>query len=62
MLQFMQTLREKVASPTTIHGDHLIQARTEKNVPGVFSRLRSNDLQWFMNKRGTNGDRLLLAC
>ncbi|MDH3444509.1 MAG: aconitase family protein, partial [Deltaproteobacteria bacterium] len=29
MLQFMQTRREKVAAPTTIHCDHLIQARTE---------------------------------
>ena len=29
MLQFMQTLREKVAVPTTIHCDHLIQARNE---------------------------------
>jgi aconitate hydratase len=27
MLQFMQTRREKVAVPTTIHCDHLIQAR-----------------------------------
>ena len=29
MLQFMQTRREKVAVPTTIHCDHLIQARVE---------------------------------
>ena len=29
MLQFMQTGRERVALPTTIHCDHLIQARTE---------------------------------
>lgn len=29
MLQFMQTLKPKVAVPTTIHCDHLIQARTE---------------------------------
>ena len=29
MLQFMQTLRDKVAVPTTIHCDHLIQARQE---------------------------------
>ena len=29
MLQFMQTLRQKVAAPTTIHCDHLIQARVE---------------------------------
>ena len=28
MLQFMQTGREQVAVPTTIHCDHLIQART----------------------------------
>ena len=29
MLQFMQTLRDKVAVPTTIHCDHLVQAREE---------------------------------
>src|SRR5262252_8210477 len=29
MLQFMQTQREKVAAPTAIHSDHLIQARFE---------------------------------
>ena len=29
MLQFMQTLRDRVAVPTTIHCDHLIQARDE---------------------------------
>jgi aconitate hydratase A / 2-methylisocitrate dehydratase len=29
MLQFMQTRREKVAVPTTVHCDHLIQARVE---------------------------------
>ena len=29
MLQFMQTMRDKVAVPTTIHCDHLIQAREE---------------------------------
>ena len=28
MLQFMQTKRQRVAVPTTIHCDHLIQART----------------------------------
>ena len=29
MLQFMQTLRDRVAVPTTVHCDHLIQAREE---------------------------------
>ena len=29
MLQFMQTLRDKTAVPTTVHCDHLIQARVE---------------------------------
>src|SRR6266850_3752281 len=29
LLQFMQTGRERVAVPTTIHCDHLIQARVE---------------------------------
>ena len=29
MLQFMQTLRDKTVVPTTVHCDHLIQARAE---------------------------------
>ncbi|PYN39831.1 MAG: aconitate hydratase, partial [Candidatus Rokuibacteriota bacterium] len=29
MLQFMQTRRQRVAVPTSIHCDHLIQARVE---------------------------------
>lgn len=29
LLQFMQTLRKRVAVPTTVHCDHLIQARVE---------------------------------
>ena len=29
MLQFVQTMRDKVAVPTTVHCDHLIQAREE---------------------------------
>src|SRR6516165_7500093 len=29
LLQFMQTRREKIAVPATIHCDHLIQARVE---------------------------------
>ena len=29
MLQFMQTRRDRTAVPTSIHCDHLIQARTE---------------------------------
>src|SRR5262245_43780518 len=29
MLQFMQTRRDSVAVPTTVHCDHLIQARVE---------------------------------
>ena len=29
MLQFMQTLKDKVSVPTTIHCDHLIQARID---------------------------------
>ena len=31
MLQFMQTGRDKVAIPTTIHCDHLIEARVESD-------------------------------
>src|SRR5579863_968975 len=37
MLQFMQTRRERVAVPTSIHCDHLIQART-----GSISDLRAS--------------------
>ena len=32
MLQFMQTLRDKTAVPTTVHCDHLIQARVEGSI------------------------------
>jgi aconitate hydratase len=34
MLQFMQTKRDRVAVPTTIHCDHLIQARTNGEAAG----------------------------
>ena len=42
MLQFMQTLREKVAVPTTVHCDHLIQARAE-GVQDLRESLAEND-------------------
>jgi aconitate hydratase len=50
LLQFMQTGRDRVALPTTIHCDHLIQARTEGKADlrasldenqGVYAFLRS---------------------
>ena len=41
MLQFRQTRRETVAVPTTIHCDHLIQARwTSRRYSSAFTRLR----------------------
>ena len=42
MLQFMQTLRDKVAVPTTIHCDHLIQARHD-GVQDLRESLAEND-------------------
>ena len=42
MLQFMQTLRETVAVPTTVHCDHLIQAR-EEGVRDLRESLAEND-------------------
>ncbi len=41
MLQFMQARRERVAVPTTIHCDHLIQARVEGDAD-LRSSLREN--------------------
>lgn len=41
MLQFMQTLRAKTAVPTTVHCDHLIQARVE-GVPDLLASLEEN--------------------
>ena len=42
MLQFMQTLRDKVVVPTTIHCDHLVQARAE-GVQDLRESLAEND-------------------
>lgn len=42
MLQFMQTLKPKVAVPTTIHCDHLIQARNE-GVQDLNESIEEND-------------------
>ncbi|MEC7913917.1 MAG: aconitate hydratase [Chloroflexota bacterium] len=42
MLQFMQTLKPTVAVPTTIHCDHLIQARSE-GVQDLRESLSEND-------------------
>jgi aconitate hydratase len=42
MLQFMQTGRERVAVPTTIHCDHLIQARASAD-PDLQASLDEND-------------------
>lgn len=42
MLQFMQTGRDRVAVPTTIHCDHLIQARSEGR-SDLCAALKEND-------------------
>ena len=41
MLQFMQTRRSSAAKPTTVHCDHLIQARTE-GVSDVLASMEEN--------------------
>ncbi len=48
MLQFMQTRREKVAVPTTIHCDHLIQARVEGKKDLRESLLENNEVYDFL--------------
>jgi aconitate hydratase len=48
MLQFMQTGRERVALPTTIHCDHLIQARTEGTADLLASLAESGEVYAFL--------------
>lgn len=48
MLQFMQTRREKVAVPTTIHCDHLIQARVEGEADLRASLAENNEVYDFL--------------
>ena len=48
MLQFMQTRRERVAVPTTIHCDHLIQARTGAAADLLAARDESREVFEFL--------------
>jgi aconitate hydratase len=48
MLQFMQTRRDKVAVPTTIHCDHLIQARVEGKKDLRESLAENNEVYAFL--------------
>jgi aconitate hydratase len=48
LLQFMQTKRDKVAIPTTIHCDHLIQARTEGRADLLASLAESKEVYDFL--------------
>ena len=48
MLQFMQTKRDRVAVPTTIHCDHLIQARTNAETDLCASRDESKEVYDFL--------------
>lgn len=48
MLQFMQTLRDRVAVPTTIHCDHLIQARVDGAADLRASRAENKEVYDFL--------------
>ena len=48
MLQFMQTRRAKTAVPTTVHCDHLIQARTEGGLDLLQSKDENSEVYDFL--------------
>ena len=48
MLNFMQTMRESVAVPTTVHCDHLIQARVEGSIDLVQSMEENREVYEFL--------------
>ena len=48
MLNFMQTMRESVALPTTVHCDHLIQARVEGGIDLVQSMEENKEVYEFL--------------
>ncbi len=48
MLQFMQTSRKKVAVPTTIHCDHLIEARVAGDLDLKASNAENNEVYDFL--------------
>ena len=48
MLNFMQTMRDSVAVPTTVHCDHLIQARVEGDIDLVQSMEENKEVYEFL--------------
>ena len=48
MLQFMQTRRARTAVPTTVHCDHLVQARTEGGLDLVASLAENREVYDFL--------------
>ena len=48
MLNFMQTMRESVAVPTTVHCDHLIQARVEGGIDLIQSMEENMEVYEFL--------------
>ncbi len=48
MLQFMQTRRSRTATPTTVHCDHLIQARTEGGLDLLQSKEENREVYDFL--------------
>ena len=48
MLNFMQTMRDSVAVPTTVHCDHLIQARVEGGIDLVQSMEENKEVYEFL--------------
>src|SRR3970040_1174450 len=52
LLQFMQTRRDRVAVPTTVHCDHLIQARVEGGQDLRESLVENNEVYNFLRSAG----------
>ena len=50
MLNFMQTLKDSVAVPTTVHCDHLIQARVEGGSDLLQSKQENEEVYDFLKK------------
>ena len=48
MLQFMQTRRDRTAVPTTVHCDHLIQARIDGGIDLLQSKEENNEVYDFL--------------
>ena len=54
MLQFMQTLRDRTAVPTTVHCDHLIQAREEGSSDLRESLAENQEVYGFLRSAATS--------